>query len=271
MKKTIRPVALLLAFCLLFLLCACGSGDDTAASNGKYRTLETFEDQTFAIGFRNDDFVRYYVEAAIKELAADGTIHNIAVQWFSEDATTFESDSEALDRIGDIPGRTLIIGLDEDAFPMSYADGNGYSGFDVDVARAVCGKLGWDIKFIPINSADAYVELSSGNIDCAWGGLSLDTETSDYTVLPSYMTNSLVLIVRSDSGINSKGRLSGKTLAIDVAAKYIDVLNSDADLKDSLGQVTRLTGGAQACFEALDSGEADAIIVYSVAARYYGK
>jgi len=260
-----------MAVCLVFLLGACGTDGDTAASNGKYQTLETFEDQTFSIGFRNDDFVRYYVEAALEVLSADGTIHSIAVQWFSEDATTFESDAEALDRIGDIPVRTLIVGLDEDAFPMSYADGDGYSGFDVDVARAVCNKLGWEIKFIPIESENAYVELSSGNIDCAWGGLTLDTEATDYTVLPSYMSNSLVLIVRTDSGIRSKSKLSGKTLAIDIGSKYMDVLNSDQDLKNSLGQITRLTGGAQACFEALDSGAADAIIVYSVAARYYGK
>lgn len=271
MKNLIKPVALFLVVCLVFLLGACGTDGDTAASNGKYRTLETFESRTFAIGFRNDDFVRYYVDAALKELAASGKIHSIAVQWFSDDATVFESDAEALERIGDIPGRTLIVGLDEDAFPMSYADGDSYAGFDVDVARAVCETLGWDLKFIPITSEDAYIELSSGNIDCAWGGLALDTETSDYTVLPPYMTNSLVLIVRSDSGIHSRSRLSGKTLAIDVSAKYMDVLNNDEELKDSLGKVTRLTGGAQACFEALDNGTADAIIVYSVAARYYGK
>jgi ABC-type amino acid transport substrate-binding protein len=85
------------------------------------------------------------------------------------------------------------------------------------------------------------------------------------------MTNELVLIVRADSGIRSKAKLSGKTLAIDVGAKYMDALDSDADLKSRLGKVSRLTGGAQACFAALDSGEADAVIVYSVAARYYGK
>jgi ABC-type amino acid transport substrate-binding protein len=80
-----------------------------------------------------------------------------------------------------------------------------------------------------------------------------------------------VLIVRADSGISSKGKLSGRTLAIDIGAKYMEVLNSDQEFKDSLGQVKRLTGGAQACFAALDDGTADAIIVYSVAARYYGK
>lgn len=271
MKKQNRPAALLLTLCLVFLLCACGGNGDANAANGKYRTLETFGSESFSIGFRNDDFIRYYVDSALRVLAADGTIHNIAMRWFSEDTTTFASDPEALAQIGDIPQRTLIVGLDEEAFPMSYADGDGFSGFDVDVARAVCDKLGWNVEFIPITGEDAYVELSSGNIDCAWGGLVLTPDSGNFTVLPAYMTNELVLIVRADAGIRSKARLSGKTLAIDVAAKYMDALNSDTDLKNRLGKISRLTGGAQACFAALDSGEADAIIVYSVAARYYGK
>ncbi len=269
MHRKNRMAAIMLSACLIFLLCACGGGE--LSSNGKYRRLETFGSETFSIGFRNDDFVRYYVEAALKELTADGTIHSLAIQWFSEDTTTFSSDAEALDRIGDVPSRTLIVGLDGGAFPMSYADGEGYSGFDVDVARAVCERLGWAVKFLPIKSEDAYIELSSGNIDCAWGGLTLDPASSNYTVLPSYMTNELVLVALSDSGIRSKGRLSGKTLAMDVDAKYLDALNSDEALKNRLNKVTRLTGGARACFEALDSGAADAIIVYSAAAGYYGK
>lgn len=271
MRKPNRTAAMLLVFCLILLLCACGWTGDDASSNGKYRTLETFETQEFSIGFRNDDFIRYYVEAALGELAADGTIHSIAVQWFSQDTTAFTANAGALERIGDIPQRTMIVGVDEDAFPMSYADGEGYSGFDVDLARAVCDKLGWSVTFIPIKSTDVYVELSSGNIDCAWGGLTLDSGSHTYTVLTSYMKNDLVLLVRSDSGIHGKGGLKGKTLAMDVASEYMDVLNCDEALKDSLGKVTRLTGGATACFEALDSGEADAIIVYSVAASYYGK
>ena len=41
---------------------------------GRYRIVETLGEQSYAIGFRNNDYVRYYVEAALHELAADGTI-----------------------------------------------------------------------------------------------------------------------------------------------------------------------------------------------------
>ena len=39
---------------------------------------------------------------------------------------------------------------DADAFPMSYIEGDSYSGFDVELAREVCSRLGWTAKFISI-------------------------------------------------------------------------------------------------------------------------
>ncbi|MEG1633142.1 MAG: transporter substrate-binding domain-containing protein [Oscillospiraceae bacterium] len=269
MKTTKRAAALLLCICLL-ALSACGGGSDSA-TYGRYKSLAVFDTEQFSIGFRKDDFLRYYVDAAIKTLAADGTLHSIALRWFAEDTTTFVSDAAALEKIGNIPTRDLIVGVDEDAFPMSYVEGEKYLGFDVDMVKAVCDKLSWSVKFLPIKAADAYVELSSGNIDMAWGGLALDPLSKNYSVLPPYMTNELVLLTRVDSGIRSKAKLSGKTLAIDVDQKYMDALDSDPALKDSLGKIKRLTGGAQKCFAELDAGTADAAIVYAVAARYYGK
>lgn len=265
----------MLCLCVILSLCACGGGGTGVAYDsavyGRYRTLASFGQEQFAIGFRSDDFVRYYVDAALRVMAADGTIHSIALRWFAEDNTTFAADAKAMDDIGNIPVRTLIVGLDAEAFPMSYADGDTYAGFDVDVARALCDKLGWTVKFIPIKAENAYVELSSGNVDVAWGGLALDTSGKQFVALAPYMTNELVLVVRADSGIRSAGKLKGKTLVMDVAQKYMDALNLDTALRDKFGKITRLTGGAQKCFEALDGGEADAAIVYSVAARYYGK
>ena len=74
-----------------------------------------------------------------------------------------------LDALGDIPQRTFIMGSMRSASPMSYADGDGYSGFDVELAQAVCARLGWMLQYQSIANRNAYVELSSGNVDCAWG------------------------------------------------------------------------------------------------------
>lgn len=122
---------------------------------GSYRVVKTLGTEQFRIGFRDGDQAAVYVNAALKVLAADGTIHSLALKWFGTDNTTFDSDANALDALGDIPQRTFIMGLNEERFPMSYADGDGYSGFDVELAQAVCARLGWTLQYQPISNQNA--------------------------------------------------------------------------------------------------------------------
>ena len=85
MKHSLRArvAALLLALAALFSLSGCG-----AEVVGKYRVLKTFGEQSFRIGYRLDDQVANYVDAALRVLAADGTVHRLAVEWMGEDKTS---------------------------------------------------------------------------------------------------------------------------------------------------------------------------------------
>ena len=60
------------------------------------------------------------------------------------------------------------------SFPMAYISNGEFWGLDAELAREVADLLGWDLKFQEIEKENVYVELSSGNIDCAWGGVALD-------------------------------------------------------------------------------------------------
>lgn len=255
-----------IAVCLLLGLAGCG-----LTTQGRYRILDTFETKKYAIGFREGDVVRYYLEAAVNTLAADGTFHNIAMQWFGKDPTEYHEDAAALERVGVVEPRDVIIGIDAENFPLSYTDGEGYSGFDVDCARAVCERLGWNVKFQPMKAEDAYIELSSGNVDVAWGGLALDLKAEDYTVLNAYMSDDVVLVARADAGAYGKLGLKGKVLVIDVGEQYMAFLDSQPRLKNRLGEIKRVTGGAQACFELMANYQADATISTGLAVQYYAK
>lgn len=266
MNRIKKPVASILIACVMLSFAACGG------AVGGYRVIETFNSEEFAIGFRNDDYIRAYFEAAIKTLSAEGTIHSIALQWFSQDNTSFSSDAKALEKIGQLPVRSVVVGVDTDAFPMSYLDANeNYTGFDVDVVRAVCSRLGWSVEFQPIKAENAYVELSSGNVDIAWGGLALEQGSKTYTVLAPYITNELVLVTRGDSTYSSKRKLSGATLAMDTEQKYMDALSAEESLTERLGQIKRIPGGAVVLFDALSTNKADAILVSNLALQYYGR
>ena len=237
---------------------------------GRYRVVETLGEQSYAIGFRNDDNIRYYVEAALQELAADGTISGLANSWFTENNTYFVSRSGALSQFDGFPSRTLLVGADPDAYPLSYQENGEFTGFDVELARAVCERLGWDVQFIAIKAENAYVELSSGNVDCAWGGLTLDTSATDYTTLTPYLTDELVIITRADTGAKTVRGLNDGSLAITTEQKYMDLLAANEKLMNRFSEIKRLTGGLQALLDALNDGSANAALVSSTALLYYG-
>lgn len=252
-------LALLLLIILLLPLCACST------SSGGYRIVETFREETFALAFRQGDMVGQYITAALKVLAADGTVHNLAVRWLGEDHTSFEADETALEVFDEIPARTLIMGTDQGAYPMSYRDGAEYGGFDVDLARAVCDLLGWTIQFQSMDETEAYAELSSGNVDVAWGGMSFDPEGNgrDLDIGPSYLENSIVLVTKK--GGPSVAGMQNQRLIYPKNGVFTEILGENPDFSDKLGEAIARSGGNQSCFAALNRDECAGILVDRVA------
>ena len=84
-----------------------------------------------------------------------------------------------------------------------------------------------------------------------------------------YLTNELILVTRADSKGSSVSRLKGATVMLDTDARYMTALQADESLLNRFGQVERVTGGAQQCFDSLNAGECSAIVTDSVALAYY--
>ena len=251
MKFLKRAAVLLLAGVLALGAAACNT------ASGTYRTIKTLESGSLARGYRTDDVCAVYVEAALRELAAGNTIHSLAVKWFGEDAVSFEGEEGAVEALGLIPQRELIVGIDPTAYPLSYAVGKSYSGFDVELAGMVGDLLGWEVRYQPIDPNDVYIELSSGNIDCAWGGLRLNPEETEFMVSDSYMQDDVVLVSRASTKFRSVGRLQDETvLALDTEAFHEAVETALPEL--SVTWVAE--SNARDLFSSLDQGDAAAIV-----------
>lgn len=254
-----RIISLLLALGMVFCLCACGGG-------GKYKVVKSVRDQDYSIGFRNGDSTYHYIDKALRELAYNGTVDELAAKWFgSKNAVSFPEAKDALKELGYITPREFIIGVDLDSAPMCLKSGDGYDGFDIELAEAVCEKLGWSLKVQPIHSEKAFVELNSGNIDCAWGGVVLDRESPDYTILLTYMSDELVLAAKG-SGSSS---IRDKTMFMGTSQCYIDLMGENTRVSNKLGQISRIQGGAQDYLAALDKGECDLVLVTESAVDYF--
>lgn len=265
MKKFI---SVLLAVSMLLTLCACGS---KKAGYG-VQTVQTLVEQEYALGFRSDDLLYFYVTAAIEQLAYDGAVDSLARQWFGETAVSFPKKNGGLESYVIPQDKTLIIGIDTGSFPLAYEIGGMYWGFDIELATKVCELLGWTLQVQSITKENAYVELSAGNIDVAWGGIVLseeDVSSDRITQYGPYMKNDIVIAARESSNIWNSLRLNGRALTMPAELEAMDALNTDEKLMKRLGQVTRLAGGTIECFEYLFAGKCDCVLTDTAAILYY--
>ncbi len=261
-----RFLCILLTALLCLSLCACGGG------GREVQTVYTLLEQDYSLGFRTDDPTAYYVAAAIEVLNAEGYVDELAVKWFGSRVVSFGSNADALTKLAPTERRSFIIGVDTNSFPMAYVTGGQFWGFDVELANAVCEKLNWDLKIQAIETANVYIELSSGNIDCAWGGIALDQSQIDAGMLTQYgpyIHNDVVIAKRGDSFIENKYMLANKALAMCSTQEAMEALQTDPGIVNRLGQISRLAGGTTECFQYLYQGRCDVILTDTTAVYYF--
>ena len=267
MKKLAKLLALGMALALcLGLFSACGQQEDEL----KIMEGGSLAPEEYGIGFRKEDVeLRDTVNAALQVLAAEGTLAEISTEWFGSDITTIEADASALDNINP-EAREFILGLDDSFPPMGYRnEQNEIVGFDIDVANAVCEKLGWTLVVQPIDWDANMMELNAGNIDCIWNGMTLTPERLEaMTCSDPYMKNEQVIVVRADSEYTSLESLAGKSLALQTGSSAENALEAATDFKASLGQVNSFKDNLT-CFMDLEQGSSDAVLVDSIVAGWY--
>lgn len=166
----------------------------------------------------------------------------------------------------------LILGLDDSFPPMGFRDdANNIVGFDVDLAKAVCEKMGIELVCQPISWDAKEQELSTKNIDCIWNGFSITPEREkSLTMSIPYMENKIALVVNKDSNIKSMADMKGKNLAVQSGSSAEEALNSsdNKDFKDSLGTINNGFKDYVTALMDLETGNSDAVLMDSVVANY---
>lgn len=167
-------------------------------------------------------------------------------------------------------GKTFTVGFDAEFPPYGYADENGeYTGFDLEMAQAVCELEGWELVKQPIDWDAKDMELSSGAIDCIWNGFTMDGREDDYTWGDPYIDNSQVYVVAADSGISTPSDLAGKVVGVQKDSSALAALESEenAALLASFGELTQYADYNTA-FMDLEAGGIDCLAMDIGVAAY---
>lgn len=182
-----------------------------------------------------------------------------------------KSGSSASD--GDAKGayetKKLIVGFDKSYPPYGFVGDDGkYTGFDLDLAKAVCKKEGWKVKYEAIDWDAKDTLLNSGAINCIWNGFTMEGREKQYTFSKAYMLNEQVLVVKKGSGIKSWDDLSGKTVITQTDSAAEDVLKGDQKKLAATFASLDTIGDYNTAFMQLESGAVDAVACDLSIAQY---
>ena len=116
---------------------------------------------------------------------------------------------------------TLRVGTEPTFAPFEFLDTKTqeFSGFDIDLIKAVADKAGYDVKVMNMGFDALIPALSAGTIDVIASGISITEERQkkvDFTS-PYYQSGLSYLVRKADAEkIKTFADLKGKTLAVQI-------------------------------------------------------
>lgn len=163
----------------------------------------------------------------------------------------------------------FIVGFNEQYPPFGYKNESGeYTGFDIELAKEVCKRNNWTFEAQPIIDWNTkQMELEGNEIDCIWSEFSIDGREDEYTWSEPYFNNTPVVIVKSDSNINSFDDLKGQPVEIQEGTSAFKTIRNDTALNDTFSDLTEVDTYDTALMN-LQSGICNGVIADSGIADY---
>ncbi len=157
-------------------------------------------------------------------------------------------------------GEKIRIGIKFDQPGLGYQDGSEYTGFDVDVATYVAGKLGYEpdqIEWVQAPSAQRETMLQNGQVDMIFATYSITDKRKEVVAFagPYFVAGQDLLVAADDDSISGPEDLEGKNLC------SVTGSTSAQRIKDEYASGTNLLEqpGYGECVTALVAGTVDAV------------
>lgn len=155
---------------------------------------DPFVEEEYAICLKKDnDELLEKINGALKELKEDGTVDSIMANYIGDaiGETPYESPEDV-----DRSNGTLVMATNAEFEPYEYHEGDDIVGIDVDIAQAICDKLGYELKIEDMEFDAILAAVQSGKADFGAAGMTVTEdrlESVDFT--ETYANASQVIIV----------------------------------------------------------------------------
>ncbi len=163
----------------------------------------------------------------------------------------------------------LVIGLDDTFAPMGFHDTDGtLVGFDIDLGEAVCAELGIQATFQPIDWNSKEMELSSGNIDCIWNGMSATPERQQSMSLSQpYLNNKIIVMTNEGVTIASKEDMANFNIGIQGGSAALEAVQNDSIYESIKDKITEYPTYDEVIMD-IEAGRLDCMVIDEVFGNY---
>ena len=153
----------------------------------------TIEDYAICVAKSNADLTAK-MNGAIIELKADGTLQGILDYYIGQvDGASPYASPEGVS----YPNGTLVMATNAEFPPYEYFAEEKIVGVDPDFARAICDKIGYELKIEHMEFSSIITAVQTGKADFGAAGMTVTEDrlkNIDFT--ESYVTASQVVIIR---------------------------------------------------------------------------
>lgn len=158
---------------------------------------ETLSSEEYAICLKKEDTaLKEEINGALAELKEEGTLDEIVLNYIGDEIGEHPYTSpEGVDR----SKGTLVMATNAQFEPYEYYEDQKIVGIDVDMAQAVCDKLGYELQIEDMEFDAIINAVVSGKVDMGVAGITV-TEDRKMSVDFSdpYTTSSQVIVVRAE-------------------------------------------------------------------------
>ena len=147
--------------------------------------------------------------------------------------------------------------------------GGNYTGIDVEIAEEACARIGYEPVFEELNIDRRFELLDEDYVDCLWSCLTMDGREEEFIWAGPYMYTQRVVVVSTDSEIETLEDLTGKRVAVQAGSTSEEIILKG--LNPSLPEITDLSTFSTVgeVFTSLRKGYVDAIIGHESSLRLY--
>ena len=160
--------------------------------------------------------------------------------------------------------KTLIVGTEPTFPPFEFTENDKDVGFDIDLAQAICDKLGYKMEVKNLGFDALIPALKSGQIDIIAAGMDATEERKkqiNFSDVYYHVVYTIVVPV-GNTDITGYDSIAGKTVGAQVGSKAADYAREHG------ANVKEFDTNTQGWME-LEAGTCDAVSIDQAVAQYY--